>query len=250
MEAVDSDSPSARLVRSILCGPRELYQTLRVDRTASQAAIQQAYLQLARDTHPDRNRTTGAQEAFKQVGHAKSILLDAATRAAYDAEIDGAPAAAKPKRRPCERRANRKRKERSCNDEPDREHATHTEGGGIGGAARAEGEGSDEELEHEIWCSFQARDTPSASSTEAHGSRAHTKMSNGAKRRAAASKARAVAGAGRLATEASSAAVRAGKGRGALGKRPWRRAARIAAKLDAKQAKARSRSRRHLQTSL
>ena len=211
---------------------------------ASQAEIQQAYLQLARDVHPDRNRTACAEEAFKRVAHAKSVLSGVATRAAHDAEMNGGGPAAT-KRRPCERRASRKRKERSSTKQAGREDPLHDERCGVDDNGGGEGLESDEEIDSQMWCSFQGRDT-NFGGTRADGSRAR-KMSK-AKRRATASKASAVAGAGRVVTEERSAGVRAGKGRGSLGKRPWRRTARIAAKLDAKQAKSRSKARRHLQT--
>jgi DnaJ-class molecular chaperone len=241
------------VVRSILdLKPGELYRTLHIDRAASQATIQRAYLRLARDTHPDRNFTAGAEEAFKRVAHARSVLSDKATRSVHDASLDDM---SKEKRRPCERRASRKRKERSSVASGDAEgggpqsHEARASqqrkehGSVASGDAGSGGLESDEDFDHDLWCSFQGRDTAAVQG----GSRA-PKLSKSAKRRAAASKASAAACSGQVATEERSAAVQAGKGRGFLGKRPWRRAARIRAKLEAKQAKARSKARRHLQT--
>src|SRR5918992_6060370 len=64
---------------------RDPYRTLGVDRKASDEEIKKAYRKLARQYHPDRNPgDTSAEERFKEVQEAYSILSDADKRKAYD----------------------------------------------------------------------------------------------------------------------------------------------------------------------
>ncbi|MFE2647738.1 DnaJ C-terminal domain-containing protein [Streptomyces nigra] len=63
---------------------RDFYQVLGVSRTASQDEIQQAYRKLARKFHPDVNKDPEAEERFKDLNEAYSVLSDPKTRARYD----------------------------------------------------------------------------------------------------------------------------------------------------------------------
>jgi molecular chaperone DnaJ len=64
---------------------KDPYQTLGVDRKASDEEIKKAYRKLARQYHPDRNAgDKAAEERFKEVQEAYSILSDAEKRKAYD----------------------------------------------------------------------------------------------------------------------------------------------------------------------
>lgn len=64
---------------------RDFYEILGVPRDASQEDIQRAYRKLARAYHPDLNKDPDAEERFKDVSEAYSVLSDPATRRRYDA---------------------------------------------------------------------------------------------------------------------------------------------------------------------
>lgn len=63
---------------------RDYYDVLGVSRDASADEIQQAYRRLARNYHPDLNKDPSAEERFKEVNEAYSVLSDPKTRARYD----------------------------------------------------------------------------------------------------------------------------------------------------------------------
>ncbi|HKE91701.1 MAG TPA: DnaJ domain-containing protein, partial [Gemmatimonadales bacterium] len=77
---------------------RNYYDVLGVPRDASEAAIKKAYRKLAMESHPDRNKESGAEERFKEIAEAYEVLHDPEQRAAYDrygeAGLRGAGAAA------------------------------------------------------------------------------------------------------------------------------------------------------------
>jgi molecular chaperone DnaJ len=77
---------------------RDYYETLGVNRDASEEEIKRAYRKLAMKWHPDRNPDNPkAEEKFKEAKEAYEILTDAQKRAAYDqyghAGVDPAAAA-------------------------------------------------------------------------------------------------------------------------------------------------------------
>lgn len=62
----------------------DLYAVLGVARGATDREIKRAYRTLAQEFHPDINTDPGAEERFKQIGEAYSVLSDPDLRAKYD----------------------------------------------------------------------------------------------------------------------------------------------------------------------
>src|SRR4026207_32435 len=63
----------------------DFYNTLGVQKTASDDDIKKAYRKLAMTYHPDRNNgSREAEEKFKQITEAYDVLRDPNKRAAYD----------------------------------------------------------------------------------------------------------------------------------------------------------------------
>lgn len=63
---------------------RDFYEVLGVPRTADRDEIQRAYRALARRYHPDVNKDPRAEERFKEINEAFSVLSDPKQRARYD----------------------------------------------------------------------------------------------------------------------------------------------------------------------
>jgi molecular chaperone DnaJ len=65
--------------------PRDPYEVLGVERSASEGQIKKAFRQLARELHPDVNaHDPDAEEKFKEAAEAYEILSDSERRATYD----------------------------------------------------------------------------------------------------------------------------------------------------------------------
>ncbi|KAF6728940.1 DnaJ-like protein subfamily B member 13 [Oryzias melastigma] len=60
------------------------YETLEINRTASDAEIKKAYRRLAVKFHPRRNAQPGSAEKFSQLGEAYDVLSDPLKKAIYD----------------------------------------------------------------------------------------------------------------------------------------------------------------------
>src|SRR4030095_13641985 len=64
---------------------KDFYKVLGVSKDASAAEIKKAYRKLAQKHHPDANKgDKAAEERFKEVGRAYSVLSDPKKRAEYD----------------------------------------------------------------------------------------------------------------------------------------------------------------------
>ncbi|MEM4260170.1 MAG: molecular chaperone DnaJ [Candidatus Woesearchaeota archaeon] len=63
---------------------KDYYEILGVKRNASKEEIKTAYKNLAKKYHPDINKSDNAQEKFKEINEAASVLLDENKRQQYD----------------------------------------------------------------------------------------------------------------------------------------------------------------------
>lgn len=63
---------------------RDYYEILGVPKTASDAEIKSAYRKLARQHHPDIDKSPNAAEKFKEVSEAYQVLSDDSKRKTYD----------------------------------------------------------------------------------------------------------------------------------------------------------------------
>ena len=63
---------------------KDYYKTLGVSKSATAADIKKAYRKLARQFHPDVNKSADASKKFKEVNEANEVLSDADKRKRYD----------------------------------------------------------------------------------------------------------------------------------------------------------------------
>jgi len=72
---------------------RDYYEVLGVSKSASSDEIKSQYRKLALKFHPDRNKSSDAQEHFKEISEAYAVLSDTSKRQLYDqhghAGVDG-----------------------------------------------------------------------------------------------------------------------------------------------------------------
>jgi molecular chaperone DnaJ len=63
---------------------RDYYEVLEVQKSASKDDIKNAYRKLALKFHPDRNKSPGAEDKFKEISEAYAVLSDDEKRRKYD----------------------------------------------------------------------------------------------------------------------------------------------------------------------
>ncbi len=67
---------------------KSLYETLELDESASADEIKKAYRKLAKQYHPDLNKTDDAEEKFKEINAAYEVLSDEEKKSQYDMHGD------------------------------------------------------------------------------------------------------------------------------------------------------------------
>lgn len=63
---------------------KDYYKILGVERNATESDLKKAYRRMALKYHPDKNKSPGAEEKFKDVAEALEVLSDKDKRAVYD----------------------------------------------------------------------------------------------------------------------------------------------------------------------
>ncbi|KAF9082123.1 hypothetical protein BGX23_012785 [Mortierella sp. AD031] len=74
----------AAAVKKIRSSGGDFYKVLGINKDATEAEIKKAYRKLALQMHPDKNSAPGADEAFKIVSKAFTVLSDPQKRAIFD----------------------------------------------------------------------------------------------------------------------------------------------------------------------
>ncbi|RNF22698.1 chaperone protein DnaJ [Trypanosoma conorhini] len=74
----------AAVVKHVLSNRNSYYRILFLEKNATTEQIRIAYKKMALKCHPDKNKHSGASEAFKLVGTANATLSDATKRHIYD----------------------------------------------------------------------------------------------------------------------------------------------------------------------
>ena len=63
---------------------KDYYKSLGLVRGASEEDIKKAYKKMALKFHPDKNKTPGAEEKFKEIAEAYEVLSDPKKRQVFD----------------------------------------------------------------------------------------------------------------------------------------------------------------------
>lgn len=63
---------------------KDYYKTLGLARSATHDDIKKAYRKMALKFHPDKNKSAGAEERFKEIAEAYEVLSDKKKREIYD----------------------------------------------------------------------------------------------------------------------------------------------------------------------
>mmetsp|Transcript_17458 Transcript_17458/g.40945 ORF Transcript_17458/g.40945 Transcript_17458/m.40945 type:complete len:247 (+) Transcript_17458:28-768(+) len=75
---------AAAAIKKVSGAGDDYYRILGIDKSANDVEIKKAYRKLALQLHPDKCKDEGAEEAFKRVGEAFSVLSDTEKRQRYD----------------------------------------------------------------------------------------------------------------------------------------------------------------------
>src|SRR5215210_7429019 len=67
-----------------MANKRDYYEILEIQKNASKDEIKNTYRKLALKYHPDRNKSPGAEEKFKEISEAYAVLSDDEKRKKYD----------------------------------------------------------------------------------------------------------------------------------------------------------------------
>ena len=74
-----------RLFRSsYVLNAKDYYQILGVNRNANNADLKKAYFKMAKEYHPDVNKSEGAKEKFAEINEAYETLGDEGKKRIYD----------------------------------------------------------------------------------------------------------------------------------------------------------------------
>ena len=63
---------------------KDFYKILGIQRGATEEEVKKAYRKMALKFHPDKNKSAGAEEKFKEIAEAYEVLSDKKKRDIYD----------------------------------------------------------------------------------------------------------------------------------------------------------------------
>ncbi|XP_023939164.2 dnaJ-like protein 60 [Bicyclus anynana] len=75
------------LVRLYTSGRKTHYETLNLQKNCTDKDIKEAFIKMSKQYHPDKNKSTQAQERFVQIVEAYNVLSKPGSRASYDSTI-------------------------------------------------------------------------------------------------------------------------------------------------------------------